>query len=342
MEIVLEKNQINAISKIDIHDPSKNLYIRDGKVRKVVYFPEGDKIALVTGDDISAFDHILPKPIPHKGQVLNFIASHILNAVKERTDVPVWYEKSFGPNISVGKRCEPIKLEMVIRGYLLGHAWREYKSGKREICGVPMPDGMKEGDKFPNPIITPATKAEEGEHDEDISAIDILEHGIVSRSQWEILCDHTRTLFELGTDMAVEQGLILADTKYEFGLYEGEITLIDEIHTPDSSRYMIAAGYRNRQAQDIKQEQLSKEFVREWLMDKGFQGKDGQVMPDMPDSFVHEVSAKYIELAKKITGKEMMLDNMTEEHVRRALYFIFPTEEVSKVEKDHLLRNTLD
>jgi len=319
------KIELNTNVLPDTQVPSENLDIEYGKVRRVIKFPNGDKIVLIVSDQISAFDCILPRLIPHKGQVLNYIANHMLEAVKDRTDVPVWLDYTIGPNISVGKRCEPIKLEMVIRGYLLGHAWREYKAGKRTICGVPMPDNMKEGDRFPHPIITPATKAEEGEHDEDISAIDILEQGIVSRSQWEILCDHTRTLFELGTDMSAEQGLILADTKYEFGLYEGEIILIDEIHTPDSSRYMIAAGYKNRQVRGLKQEQLSKEFVREWLMKRGFQGKEGQTVPDMPDSFVQEVSDKYVDLAKRITGKDMVLKSITQKDVVDAIKYISPS-----------------
>jgi len=218
--------------------------------------------------------------------------------------VPNWLEANPDPNVSVGKRAESIKLEMVIRGYLAGHAWREYKAGKRVLCGVIMPEGMKEGDKFPIPIITPATKAEEG-HDEDISENEILEKGIVTKEQWELLSKYTRNLFDLGTHMAKEQGLILVDTKYEFGMYEGEIILIDEIHTPDSSRYYILDGYDNRQQAGEKQKQLSKEFVREWLMANGFQGKEGHIMPEMPDAFVVSITERYEDLYTRITGMQL-------------------------------------
>lgn len=269
-----------------------------GKVREVYKFK--DKIAIVSSDRISAFDHILPRLIPYKGQVLNAIAAHFLN--ESRDLVPNWLELSPHPNVAIGKACEPIMLEMVIRGYLAGHAARIYNAGGREICGITLPEGLKEGDKLPEPIITPATKAEEG-HDEDISATEILKQGIVSEKDWNVLCDYTRKLFSFGTDLAEKRGLILVDTKYEFGYYKGEIMLMDEIHTPDSSRYYIMDGYQKRQNINEKQLQLSKEFVREWLMDNGFQGKEGQVMPDMPDQFVNEVSERYIELYEKITGK---------------------------------------
>lgn len=269
-----------------------------GKVRDVYFLQE--KIVLVASDRISAFDHILPRAIPYKGQVLNQIACHFLEATREL--VPNWLDHSPHPNVSIGKKCESIKLEMVIRGYLAGHAWRTYQSGVRTLCGEQMPEGMKEADQFPIPIITPATKAEEG-HDEDISAVDILEQGIVTKEQWYTLCNYTRALFQKGSEMAKERGLILVDTKYEFGIYDGEIILIDEIHTPDSSRYYYLDGYAERQEKGEKQMQLSKEFVREWLMKNGFQGKEGQVMPEMPDSFVESITDRYVELYERITGK---------------------------------------
>lgn len=269
-----------------------------GKVRDV--YDVGDHLVMVASDRISAFDHILPRPIPYKGQVLNLIANHFLTATRD--EVPNWLISSPDPNVSIGVKCEPIKLEMVIRGYLAGHAWRTYKSGERVLCGVTMPDGMVEAQKFPEPIITPATKAEEG-HDEDISEADILSQGIVTGDVWEELKDHTYKLFEIGSRMARERGLILVDTKYEFGVANGQIYLIDEIHTPDSSRYYYLDGYEERLSKGEKQKQLSKEFVREWLMDHGFQGKEGQLMPHMPDDFVWIVTERYIELYEKITGK---------------------------------------
>ena len=269
-----------------------------GKVRDVYYFE--NLLVVVASDRISAFDHILPAPIPYKGQVLNQIAAHFLEASSHL--VPNWLIDTPDPNVSVGYKCEPIKLEMVIRGYLAGHAWREYRSGKRTLCGVQMPEGMSESDRFPRPIITPATKAEEG-HDEDISREEILERGIVDEATYTILEDYTRKLFALGTSMAHEQGLILVDTKYEFGLYDDKIMLIDEIHTPDSSRYYYLDGYAERQEQGERQQQLSKEFVREWLMENGFQGLEGQLMPNMPADFVQIVSDRYIELYQRVTGK---------------------------------------
>jgi len=269
-----------------------------GKVRDV--YDIGEQLVMVASDRISAFDHILPRPIPYKGQVLNLIAQHFLNATGEA--VPNWLVDTPDPNVSIGIKCEPIKLEMVIRGYLAGHAWRTYKSGERMLCGVSMPEGMVEAQQFPDPIITPATKAEEG-HDEDISEQEILEQGIVTEDVWEELKDYTNMLFEIGTQMAMERGLILVDTKYEFGVANGKIYLIDEIHTPDSSRYYYLDGYKERLANGEKQKQLSKEFVREWLMDHGFQGKEGQIMPEMPDDFVWVVSDRYIELYEHITGK---------------------------------------
>jgi phosphoribosylaminoimidazole-succinocarboxamide synthase len=254
---------------------------------------------MVASDRISAFDYVLPRPIPYKGQVLNQVATHFLQATADI--VPNWLEAVPDPNVAVGAACEPFKVEMVIRGYLAGHAWREYKSGKRELCGVPMPEGLKESDRFPEPIITPATKAEEG-HDEDISREEIIAQGIVSEADYIQLEQYTRALFQRGTEMAAKQGLLLVDTKYEFGKRDGKIYLIDEIHTPDSSRYYYAEGYDERQQQGERQKQLSKEFVREWLMAHGFQGKEGQIMPIMPDAFIEEVSARYIELYERITG----------------------------------------
>lgn len=271
-----------------------------GKVRDV--YDVGDKLVMVASDRISAFDHILPRPIPFKGQVLNGMAAHFLNATKEI--VPNWLESTPHPNVAIGKKCEPIKLEMVIRGYLTGHAWRTYKSGSRLLCGVTLPEGMKEHDKFPEPIITPATKAEEG-HDEDISKEDILSNNIVSEATWEKLTEYTRNLFLQGTKMASEQGLILVDTKYEFGYYEGEVMLMDEIHTPDSSRYFYLNGYEDRQNNNEGQTQLSKEFVREWLMAHGFQGRENDIMPEMPTDFVWAVSERYRDLYGQIIGQPL-------------------------------------
>jgi phosphoribosylaminoimidazole-succinocarboxamide synthase len=271
-----------------------------GKVRDV-YNINNKHLVMVASDRISAFDHILPKPIPYKGQVLNQIAAKFLEMTADI--VPNWIEVVPDPSVAIGKLCDTFKVEMVIRGYLSGHAWREYKSGKRLICGVTMPEGMKENDPFPTPIITPATKAEEG-HDEDISRDEIIRQGIVAESDYLQLENYTRLLFERGTNIAAEKGLILVDTKYEFGKIGDTIYLIDEIHTPDSSRYFYAEGYQERQDSGQKQKQLSKEFVREWLISKGFQGLDGQEMPDMPDSFVAEVSERYIELYELITGDQ--------------------------------------
>jgi phosphoribosylaminoimidazole-succinocarboxamide synthase len=254
---------------------------------------------MVASDRISAFDHVLPKGIPYKGQVLNQVATMFLKATEDI--VPNWLEATPDANVAVGMACEPIRVEMVIRGYLAGHAAREYKLGKRLLCGVEMPEGMRENDKFPEPIITPATKADEG-HDEDISREEILANDIVPKAIYEKLEMYTRQLFARGTEMAAAQGLILVDTKYEFGLSDGEIILIDEIHTPDSSRYFYADGYAERQAKGISQKQLSKEFVRQWLIENGFQGLKGQKMPIMPDDFVQVVSERYIELFEKITG----------------------------------------
>ena len=286
----------HSIKDLKFNFPNQQ-QVYHGKVRDV--YTVNDKLVMVASDRISAFDHILPRPIPYKGQVLNQIAAHFLKATEDL--VPNWLEATPDPNVAVGKKCEPIMIEMVIRGYLAGHAWREYRDGKRTICGVVMPEGMKQNDAFPEPIITPATKAEEG-HDEDISKEDILNQGIVSDKVWETLARYTRALFKRGQEMANERGLILVDTKYEFGYYDGQVILMDEIHTPDSSRYFYLEGYEERQEKGEPQQQLSKEFVREWLMDHGFQGKDGQVMPEMPDDFVWKVSDRYIELYEAITG----------------------------------------
>ena len=283
----------------------KNVY--HGKVRDV--YDLGDQLIMVATDRISAFDHILPKPIPYKGQVLNQIASHFLQATREL--VPNWLLATPDPNVSVGLKAEPIKIEMVIRGYLSGHAWRTYKSGQRILCGEEMPEGLRENDRFHFPIITPTTKAAEG-HDMDISVNDILDQGIVSSDDWKILENYTRALFEAGTKMASERGLILVDTKYEFGKVNDHIILIDEIHTPDSSRYFYADGYEEQQNKKFSQPQLSKEFVREWLIDHGFQGLEGQKMPDMPDDFVWEISDRYIKLYEMITGKSFIKADITD------------------------------
>lgn len=282
-----------------------------GKVRDV-YSIGDDLLVMVASDRISAFDHILPKGIPFKGQVLTQIAEHFLNATKDI--VPNWLEATPDPVVSAGYNCKPYRVEMVIRGYLAGHAWREYKAGKRILCGVSMPDGMKENDRFPQPIITPATKADEG-HDEDISKEDIIAKNIIPKAEYELMEDYTQKIFKRGTEMAEKQGLILVDTKYEFGNRNSEIVLIDEIHTPDSSRYFYADGYAERQAKGEVQKQLSKEFVREWLMENGFQGLDGQKMPFMPDEFVQTVSSRYIELYEMIVGSKfqpVISENITE------------------------------
>lgn len=286
----------SGVMETNFNFPGQTKFYR-GKVRDV--YTVKDRLVMVASDRISAFDHVLPRPIPYKGQVLNQIAAHFL---KETSDiVPNWLEATPDPNVAVGLQCEPFKIEMVIRAYLAGHAWREYKAGKRTICGVAMPEGMKENDKFPQPVITPATKADEG-HDEDISREEILAQKIVAEKDYKQLEAYTLALFQRGTEMAARQGLILVDTKYEFGKKDGKIFLIDEIHTPDSSRYFYKEGYEERQEKGEHQKQLSKEFVREWLMANGFQGKEGQVMPVMPDAFVNEVTERYVELYEIITG----------------------------------------
>ncbi|MBI49009.1 MAG: phosphoribosylaminoimidazolesuccinocarboxamide synthase [Crocinitomicaceae bacterium] len=271
-----------------------------GKVRDM-YRIGDDLLVAVVSDRISAFDVVMPRGIPYKGQVLNGVASKFLDAVSDI--VPTWKIATPDPSVTIGHRAEPIRIEMVIRGYLTGHAWRTYKKGLRELCGAELPEGMKEHDKFPTPIIPPATKAEEG-HDEDISPADIVAKGIVSSELYEELDRVTRALFQRGTEIAAEQGLILVDTKYEFGLKEGKLMLIDEIHTPDSSRYFYAEGYQERQDTGESQKQLSKEFVREWLMDHDFMGLEGQTTPHMDDDFLNLVTSRYVELYEKVTGSK--------------------------------------
>lgn len=271
-----------------------------GKVREVITL-EDDLLVMIATDRLSAFDVVMPKGIPYKGQILNQIATQMLEATKDI--IPNWLEATPDPCVSIGKRCEPFKVEMVIRGYMSGHAAREYKLGKRILCGVEMPEGMKENDAFPSPIITPATKAEEG-HDEDISREEIIRQGIVSEIDYIQLEKYTRALFQRGTELAARKGLILVDTKYEFGKTAGgTIVLIDEIHTPDSSRYFYAEGYKERQAANEPQKQLSKEFVRQWLISNRFQGLEGQTIPEMSNVYIEEVSTRYIELYENITGK---------------------------------------
>ncbi len=278
-----------------------------GKVRDV-YFIEDKYMVMVASDRISAFDHVLNRAIPLKGQVLNQIAAHFLEATKDI--VPNWVLSTPDPNVTFGLKCETYPVEMVIRGYLTGHAWRTYKSGKRILCGVPLPEGMKENQRFPEPILTPTTKAMEG-HDEDITREEIIAQGLVSEAEYIELENYTKALFQRGTEMAKERGLILVDTKYEFGKTNGKIHLIDEIHTPDSSRYFYLDGYQERQDNNEKQKQLSKEFVREWLIEHNFQGKEGQTMPTMPDEFINQVTARYIELFEKITGTSFVPGDTT-------------------------------
>ena len=271
-----------------------------GKVREV-YTLDNDTLIMVATDRLSAFDVVMPRGIPFKGQILNQIATHMMQSTADL--VPNWIISTPDPNVAVGKKCTPIKIEMVIRGYLSGHAAREYKAGKRMLCGVPMPEGMKEHDAFPSAIITPATKAAQGDHDEDISEEQILEKGIVSEADYKLLKEYTYKLFARGTELAAKQNLLLVDTKYEFGKdANGSIILIDEIHTPDSSRYFYADGYQERQDQNEPQKQLSKEFVRQWLIRNGFQGLRGQTLPEMSDDFINIVSQRYIELYELIMG----------------------------------------
>ena len=302
---------MNAIKESKFEFPGQtNVY--NGKVRDV-YSIENDLLVIVASDRISAFDYILPKPIPFKGQVLNQLAAKFLRATEDI--VQNWLIDTPDPSVAVGHKCEPFRVEMVIRGYLAGHAAREYKAGKRMLCGVALPEGLKENDRFSTPIITPATKADEG-HDEDISREDIIAKGIIAEADYVLLEKYTRELFQRGTAIAAERGLILVDTKYEFGKKNGEIYLIDEIHTPDSSRYFYADGYEQRQAAGEKQKQLSKEFVREWLIANNFQGLAGQTIPVMPDEFVETVSNRYIELYEKITGEDFVKADVSSIHSR--------------------------
>ncbi|MEO0900800.1 MAG: phosphoribosylaminoimidazolesuccinocarboxamide synthase, partial [Bacteroidota bacterium] len=290
----------NTLMETNFQFPGQ-VSVYKGKVREV-YTLENDILVMIATDRLSAFDVVMPKGIPYKGQILNQIATQMMLATEDL--VPNWLMATPDPNVAVGKACEPFKVEMVIRGYLSGHAAREYKSGKRMLCSVSMPEGMIENDKFPEPIITPATKAEKGDHDEDISREDILAKGIVSEVDYLVLEDYTRKLFQRGTELAAKQGLILVDTKYEFGkTKEGEIVLIDEIHTPDSSRYFYSEGYQERQEKGEAQKQLSKEFVRQWLISNDFQGLEGQVVPEMSEDYTTTVSERYIELYENITGE---------------------------------------
>jgi len=302
---------MKAITNTNFNFPNqKSVY--HGKVRDV-YNINDQFLAMVATDRISAFDVVLPKGIPFKGQVLNQLAEIFLKATEDI--VPNWRVASPDPNVTIGHFCKPFKVEMVIRGYLTGHAWRTYNSGKRILCGIEMPDGMIEHQEFPMPIITPSTKADQG-HDEDISREEILEKGIVSEEDYVQLEKFTRLLFQRGTEIAAERGLILVDTKYEFGKKDGKIYLIDEIHTPDSSRYFYKDGYSQRQQAGENQKQLSKEFVREWLMANGFQGKEGQSVPNMNDEFVNSVSERYIELFEKVSGRSFSKSNVNDPLLR--------------------------
>ena len=294
-----------------------------GKVREV-YALENDLLVMIATDRLSAFDVVMPRGIPYKGQILNQIATKMMGATKDI--VPNWLTATPDPNVAIGHACEPFKVEIVIRGYMSGHAAREYKAGKRMLCGVPMPEGLKENDAFPTPIITPATKAEMGDHDEVISSENILAKGIVSKEDYEVLEKYTYALFERGTALAAQRGLILVDTKYEFGkTASGEIVLIDEIHTPDSSRYFYADGYEERQAAGEAQKQLSKEFVRQWLISQNFQGLEGQTLPEMSDEYIASVSERYIELYENITGETFVkapLDNIQSRIEENVLNFL--------------------
>ncbi len=301
----------NAIVKTNFNLPGqKSLYT--GKVRDV-YNINDEYLVMVVSDRISAFDVVLQKGIPYKGQVLNQIASKYLDATADI--VQNWKIDTPDPMVTIGHHVEPYQVEMVIRGYLTGHAWREYRSGKRTLCGLPMPEGMKENQKFDTPLITPTTKAHEG-HDEDISREEIIAQGLVSEEEYIQLEDYTRKLFQRGTEIAAKMGLILVDTKYEFGKKNEEIYLIDEIHTPDSSRYFYADTYQSNLDQGLQQKQLSKEFVRQWLIDHDFQGKEGQTLPDMPDTFIEEVSERYIELFEHITGDPFQREDLNDVHAR--------------------------
>ncbi len=302
---------LDAISKTDFQFPGQtNVY--HGKVRDV-YSINDQYLVMVASDRISAFDVVLPRPIPFKGQVLNQIAAQMI--AKTSDILPNWIISSPDPNVTIGKKCIPYKVEMVIRGYLTGHAWREYSSGKRLLCGVSMPDGMKENEKFPEPIITPSTKASAG-HDEDISGEDIIATGIVPENEYRELEKYTRAIYQRGVELAAAQGLILVDTKYEFGKAGGKICLMDEIHTPDSSRYFYAEGYHERLKKGEQQKQLSKEFVRQWLIENNFQGKEGQTVPAMSDEWVMKISERYIELYEKLIGEKFIRDDSSDPATR--------------------------
>lgn len=303
---------MKAIVKTDFNLPGQvGKYV--GKVRDV-YDIEGKYLVMVVSDRISAFDVVLPEGIPYKGQVLNRIAAKFLDATSDI--LPNWKIAVPDPAVTIGHKCEPFKVEMVIRGYLAGHAWREYKAGKRSLCGVPLPEGMVENQKFPEPIITPTSKAMEG-HDEDISKEEIIGSGLVGREDYEKLEEYTRAIFQRGTEIAAKQGLILVDTKYEFGKKDGVIYLMDEVHTPDSSRYFYAEGYEDRLAKGERQRQLSKEFVREWLMANGFQGQEGQKVPEMTPEVVSGITERYIELYEHITGDRFDRSEYSESSIEK-------------------------
>lgn len=310
---------LSALSETNFRLPGQVAFYK-GKVRDV--YTVGDLLIMVVTDRISAFDVVLPKAIPFKGQVLNQIASRMLKATHDI--LPNWLLDVPDPNVSIGKNCHPYKVEMVIRGYLTGHAWREYNAGKRIVCGIHLPVGLKENQKFDQPIITPTTKAGEG-HDLDISREEIISQGIVELKEYEKMEDYTRRLYKRGSELAIERGLILVDTKYEFGKYEENIHLIDEIHTPDSSRYFYADGYEEKLKKGLPQRQLSKEFVRQWLIDNNFQGKAGQQIPEMSDEWVSQISARYIELFEKLTGEKFIpaetqsINNRVEKNILQAL-----------------------
>ncbi len=317
---------MNTINETNFNFP-KQKSVYKGKVREV-YNINDEVLVMIASDRLSAFDVILPRQIPFKGQILNQIATKMM---QETADiVPNWLVATPDENVAIGHLCDPFKVEMVIRGYLSGHAAREYKAGKRMLCGVTMPEGLKENDKFPMPIITPSTKADNGEHDEDISREDILANNIVSEEDYLVLEDYTRKLFARGTEIAAQRGLILVDTKYEFGkTKEGKIVLIDEIHTPDSSRYFYADGYEARQEKGENQKQLSKEFVRQWLIENGFQGKDGQQIPAMSDEKILEISNRYIELYEQITGETFVkatTENVLERINKNVTEFLTPNK----------------
>ena len=313
---------MNTITSTNFEFPGQKAVYK-GKVRDV-YTLEDDRLVMIVTDRLSAFDVVMPKGIPYKGQILNQLATKMMKATEDI--VPNWLQATPDPNVAVGKKCEPFKVEMVIRGYLTGHAAREYASGKRSLCGVHMPEGMKENEAFAAPIITPTTKADSGEHDMDISREEILKKGIVSEADYNTLEIYTRQLFLRGTGLAKKNGLILVDTKYEFGkTAEGEIVLIDEIHTPDSSRYFYAEGYQERLANEEPQKQLSKEFVRQWLIQNGFQGKEGQQIPEMTGDYINSVSERYIELYEQITGEKFIkadISNIEERIEKNVLEFL--------------------